>query len=308
MENKQYKFPMFFTFDWVLSSRSSSNVMDGDSVDVLDFKKDYLDKGILRIETESDFPYECRQIIEADQKSAAFAKYGIRLPFDTLQEREFYEGELNYFYSHTFVEPKNQETEDGLFLEKLIQIHGIYLYTDLIYNQELTAFLNFQFIGFSEKGETTEYLNHLEVLLHKFNSNKPKEIILRQVLIDWINQKREKLIIQGIEPSPQPKPLNSKAFFILIYFLGRLGIVQSFKIQDRTNRNKEMIRIAAETAMREFGGEYNLETLQKYPTIIDLTDINIRKKYIPKILEIIVNKYPASKDDITGILNEFKRH
>lgn len=220
----------------------------------MDFKKDYLDKGILRIETESDFPYECRQIIEADQKSAAFAKYGIRLPFDTLQEREFYEGELNYFYSHTFVEPKNQETEDGLFLEKLIQIHGIYLYTDLLYNQELTDFLNFQFIGFSEKGEATEYLNHFEVLLHKFNTNSSQEIRLRQVLIDWIKQKRKYLIMRGIEPSQQPERLNSTTFFILIYFLGRLGKVQSFKISDRTNENKKMIRIAAETAMGELGG------------------------------------------------------
>lgn len=128
------------------------------------------------------------------------------------------------------------------------------------------------------------------------------------MLIDWINQKREKLIIQGIEPSPQPKPLNSKAFFILIYFLGRLGIVQSFKIQDRTNENKKMIRIAAETAMREFGGEYNIETLQRYSTDINFMTVKIRKNYIPMVVKIIENKYPASQRDIAGILNEFERH
>ncbi len=193
MENKQYKFPMFFTFDWVLNYYVTQNEGTYDEI-IEDFRKAYLQGEMSILTEEGSWPYEYRTLTNRDKKLDEYFHYGIRLPFEATPYKRSctieIDGEIEdcLMQIHDFIEPQNQETEDKLFWKKLSEIYdrdrNKYSNNTTI---KLTDFLDFQYKAF--EGEANEYLEHFEKVIVNFTVNTPKGISLQNELKEW--QKRE---------------------------------------------------------------------------------------------------------------------
>lgn len=156
----------------------------------------------------------------------------------------------------------------------------------LIKQQELKYIAEYN----PDKLITTEYFS-TELIPCQFDQ------IREQLYADFYKLVISDLSTQKLPQKPQLK--NVAAFFITIYILGRLGIVEEFPLGGTsTNDVQKKVTKAAETAMNAFGGEYNIKTLHSY-----LRDTKTKfKEHLTNVGAFLFYHYPERESEIKLIL------
>jgi len=157
--------------------------------------------------------------------------------------------------------------------------------------REYIGFLNHQ----SEKeiaNEPGNSRNFLPSLLRgRVTNNFYKEcyLLIKEHLID------RKLI-------PLPEISSKVSFFLILYTLGEMGIVDKFPIDGTsTNDVKMRVKNAAKWATDKFGYKCRISTIQNY---LKRSELKFHK-HVPNAIKVLSHHFPQRTIQINSILSEF---